>query len=199
MFSCCSFSYLITLCVFKPLVFLCHQCLVWVCYFDSHVFRNGFIIIKRLICSIPCDHALHYGHCMWQNFGCSSNLKSDFEIQIWQYKLRNAYEFNFVYEPFFFVLLSVFTHLFIFHIVKPFVNVMYLFAQDQLMIKKEEDSLLTPAIRLIDPWHLTRVDQLWTSVQNVITLRKNKTKLNSQGRQTRIGSEYPKEAFINIY
>lgn len=67
---------------------------------------------------------------------------------------------------------------------------MYLFAQDQLMIKKEEDSLLTPAIRLIYPWHLTRVDQLWTSVQNVITLSR-------QGRQTRIGSGHPKEPFIN--
>lgn len=47
---------------------------------------------------------------------------------------------------------------------------MYLFAQDQLMIEEEEDSLLTPAIRLIDPRHLTRVDQLRTSVQNIITL-----------------------------
>lgn len=69
---------------------------------------------------------------------------------------------------------------------------MYLFAQDQLMIEEEEDSLLTPAIRLIDPRHLTRVDQLRTSVQNIITLTRTKT-LASLATQT----GKPKGAFIH--
>lgn len=43
------------------------------------------------------------------------------------------------------------------------------------MIEEEEDSLLTPAVRLIDPRHLARVDQLRTSVQDIITLTTTQT------------------------
>lgn len=47
----------------------------------------------------------------------------------------------------------------------------HLFTHDQLVIKEEEDSLLAAPIGLVDPRHLTSVDQLGASVQDVIALQ----------------------------
>lgn len=40
----------------------------------------------------------------------------------------------------------------------------YLFAEDHLVIKEEEDTLLASSIRLVDPGHLSCVDQFRTAV-----------------------------------
>lgn len=39
------------------------------------------------------------------------------------------------------------------------------------MIKEEENSLLVPSIRLVNPGHLSRVDQLRAAVQDIIPLQ----------------------------
>lgn len=39
------------------------------------------------------------------------------------------------------------------------------------MIKEEENSLLVPSIRLVNPGHLSRVDQLRAAVQDIISLQ----------------------------
>lgn len=39
------------------------------------------------------------------------------------------------------------------------------------MIKEEENSLLVPSIRLVNPGHLPRVDQLRAAVQDIISLQ----------------------------
>lgn len=39
------------------------------------------------------------------------------------------------------------------------------------MIKEKENSLLVPSIRLVNPGHLSRVDQLRAAVQDIISLQ----------------------------
>jgi len=80
MFTCCSFSYLITPCVFMPSISsvqCCCWCLVWLCYFGSlwfpSVLHNGSNIIKLLCFFLFFVHvilcALHYSHHMWYSWG----------------------------------------------------------------------------------------------------------------------------------
>lgn len=38
------------------------------------------------------------------------------------------------------------------------------------MIKEKENSLLVPSIRLVNPGHLSRVDQLRAAVQDIVSL-----------------------------
>lgn len=38
------------------------------------------------------------------------------------------------------------------------------------MIKEKENSLLVPSIRLVNPGHLSRVDQLRAAVQDIVPL-----------------------------
>lgn len=46
----------------------------------------------------------------------------------------------------------------------------YLFTEDQLVIKEEEDPLLAASVRLIDPWQLPGVDKLRAPVQDIVSL-----------------------------
>lgn len=38
------------------------------------------------------------------------------------------------------------------------------------MIKEKENTLLVPSIRLVNPGHLSRVDQLGAAVQDIVSL-----------------------------
>lgn len=51
----------------------------------------------------------------------------------------------------------------------------YLLAEDQLVIKEKEDSLLAASIRLIDPRQLPSVDELRAPVQDIVSLDTKKT------------------------